>query len=139
MLKYPSHCNDERLWCIVNNRSHGVPISSRLYDVLRPTLRTLIPEDRRYHASFTRFEYLLFLRIADTRRDNNWPTVPVGLFAWEARQYANGLQHQVLAAFDSEVRRLGENWPYFKIGLFGKYPARYEAAAKRIADTIATF
>lgn len=42
----------------------------------------------------------------------------------------------MLDAFDKEVKRLGDKWPYFQSGFFGKSPERYEAAMTKINNNL---
>jgi hypothetical protein len=98
---------------------HHTPTSDRLFEVVRPPLRELIPDDRRFIDLFDRFEYLLALVHADVRQQvDSYSSVwgPVGQFGWRYRHQISKGPAGMLA---TEIEAAGQAWAPLQAGLFG--------------------
>jgi hypothetical protein len=104
---------------------HYTPLSDWLFDNLRPSLRSLVPDDQAYDEAFDRFEYFLGVAfLASTRTASS----PVGRFAWKNRnRFENGLPQAVA----SELLEFGDEWPPLKAGVFGR---DHEIATQALQD-----
>lgn len=64
-------------------QTNYTPLSSHLFDRLRPQSRPYLPDDAAYIECFDWFEYLLGLTCFDiTRGREERPSAPIGCFAW---------------------------------------------------------
>jgi hypothetical protein len=114
----------------IGGRNKIAPVSDHLQNVLRESLRELLPEDVRYLECFDRLEYLLALVHADVELGRKQEIrVPLGCFAW--RGFDEG---GIIREVDAEFKRVGENWKPLKAGLFDGSTVRFEAASTGLKD-----
>jgi hypothetical protein len=120
----------EAQWLPEQERKH-TPVSNRLYQVLRETLRETIPVDTRYEDAFDRFEYLLGLVIQDLQNEGHRTGYrsPVGCFGWRDR-YGGGFEerHGLADEVSSQAAQGGEGWAPLRAGLFGGELDRFNKA-----------
>jgi hypothetical protein len=94
-------------------------MSDHLFEVIRPFVRAIIPEDAEYEDLFDRFEYLIALAYADTRMRSThfgfW--APVGRLAWRWERIFPPQKSQADKIAD-EIQREGLNWLFLRRGLF---------------------
>ena len=96
--------------------NHHTPLSDQLYNVLRDSLRDILPDDTHYQKSFDRFEYLLALVHADLRAkygyDMWWQ---IGRFSWPRHRLTGG---GIVKEIETESNEEGKDWSPLKAGLF---------------------
>ena len=100
-------------------KEHKAPMSDHLHDVLRPSLRDVVPDDESYSEVFDRFEYLVALAHAGMRfaaPDSPGVWGPIGRFSWRS---AYGQDGGIIAKTKAELDKAGENWFLLRRGLFG--------------------
>jgi SIR2-like domain len=96
------------------------PASDHLHQILRDSMRSLIPDDNAYDDLFDRLEYLLTLVYFDIdwSKRGAMPTwAPVGRFVWRNHDGGNFPPH-VSSLLDEENRVQGSAWPPVRDGLF---------------------
>lgn len=71
----------------VHGKDMYTPMSDRLFEVVRESVRDTIPDDDDYEDTFHLFEYLVALIVADgsIQAGDAEPWVPLGRFAWQGR------------------------------------------------------
>jgi hypothetical protein len=121
------------------DREH-TPLSNHVFEVLRDTLRPLVPDDSDYIKYFHFFEIfvgLVFMEaegIAMGEGGRAW--APVGRYGWEHRQvYPHPFYAENILW--SEQERLGAAWPPLRAGMFGGDEARFRVIKKAFAEFIA--
>ena len=109
--------------------NHHTPASDYLFDILRPLIETILPQEYRYADRFDRFEYLMALVFADLREKSRQETSsndfwgPIGRFVWRQRGRPEHIQRVVA----DEVSKYGASWAPLKAGLFDGSLARLNA------------
>lgn len=112
---------------------HRMPFNAHIVGALREPLNRFVYSDDNYMESFVRFEYLFAL--FSLSEDHG--LIP-GSFTWESEQY-RGLRRNyrtgvwIISDTETELDRMGEDWPPLKSGLF-KGPLESFRAFKREAD-----
>lgn len=107
------------------------PLNDHLFEILRPSFRAILPEDRDYEDAFTTFEYLsavLFVERA-TGNDGTAPGwVPLGRFGWQ------GILHREARAITrlKEGAKQAISWGPLQAGLFSSQSSFF-AAAEHVA------
>lgn len=116
-----------------DGRQHRMPFNAHIVNTLRKPLNRFVHSEDNYMESFVRFEYLFAL----FSMSENHGLIP-GSFTWESEQY-RGLQRYyktgvwIINDTETELDRMGEDWPPLKSGLF-KGPLDSFRAFKREAD-----
>ena len=100
---------------------HYVPRSEHLRARQQPLLEDLLFLGRTYDRHFDRFEIFLVLTYADAT-ELNWG--PPGRFAWKRRSTSMSPYVELM----EEAKRMGDNWPPVRTGLF-------KGSTKRFLDT----
>ena len=95
-----------------------VPRSEHLRTRQQPLLEELLFLGRTYDRHFDRFEILLALTYADAI-DAPWG--PLGRFAWKHTAPSIGPYVDLM----EDARRMGDNWPPVKVGLFRSSTKRF--------------
>lgn len=103
------------------------PANEHLFEILRPPLREILPDDVNYERTFDRFECLFALVYADFF-EKRWGRVwgPFGRFGWK---YENTGGANPLKDLLSEAEQRKESWESLKAGLFGGDYSRFEQIA----------
>ena len=79
----------------------AVPLSNRLYNILKEPFKSFLADDIKYQRTFDKFEYLMALIHADLRKEQGRnPWGPEGCFSWRYR-YSSG--YNVFDDIESEV------------------------------------
>lgn len=107
------------------------PTSNHLFELLKPTLKEYIPEERQYADLFDRFEFLQSLVIADLIlqiRDHGW--APIGRWSWK---YIYETERGISAAFAKEMALMSDDIPGPVLSWFGNSLDRL-TKAKTIVD-----
>ncbi len=110
------------------------PTSNHLFELLKPTLKEYIPEERQYEDLFDRFEFLQSMVIADLMlqiRGHAW--APIGRWGWKYRYETD---RGISAAFTKEMALRSEAMPGPILSWFGNSLDRL-TKAKTIVDQIA--
>lgn len=122
------HVMDERVgWLLPNMERHHTPLSDYILEILRPYLNDFLPDEMQYKKLFDKFEYLLALIVADLT--GNWG--PPGAFVWRDR---SRLENGVVDQTKKEVEAMGEEWPLFKLGVFGGSIDRFNKISKLLDE-----
>jgi hypothetical protein len=96
---------------------HPLRINTYLLQLLRNSLKELIPDDREYVDYFVRFEYFFALSVAASNRDLfGSVAVPVGTYMWEPQ--LRHPRHHVINETNMEIERAGADWPPISDSLF---------------------
>lgn len=98
---------------------HFTPGSDYLAEVLRPTFKELVPNDKEYEDLFDRFEFLFDLVHADLyERQEGLGDVwaPLGRFTWRGRRLRPG--EDTPGKVGAEIAKAGDAWPLLQVGLF---------------------
>ena len=95
-----------------------VPRSEHLRTRQQPLLEDFLFLDRTYDRHFDRFEILLALTYADA---TDAPWGPPGRFAWKHSEFSIGPYVELM----EDARRMGDNWPPVKAGLFRSSTKRF--------------
>ncbi len=114
------------------------PVSEWLYKILRPSFQDLYPDDDHYSDQFDQAEIMLGVISQDLAiqegiaRGRTWRSRSrwFGRSTWRANHHSNALEliTRQLAAQQSE-------WPPLRAGLFGRDPARADAAVVAYTET----
>ena len=105
---------------------HGrlyVPRSEHLRTRQQPLLEDLLFLGRSYDRHFDRFEILLALTYADLT-DGSWG--PPGRFSWKHREPGSSPYTELI----DEAKRMGEDWPPTRAGLFRGSSQRFQEVAE---------
>ena len=111
---------------------HYVPRSEHLRTRQQPLLEDLLFLGRTYDRHFDRFEIFLALTYADAT-EQNWG--PPGRFMWKHARTHTGPYVELMA----EAKRMGDNWPPVRTGLFKGSTKRFLETAegyKQLLDHI---
>lgn len=104
-----------------------VPVSERLFEVLRGPLSEVLPRNDEYDRAFDYFEAFFSLTIADleNKRDGSvW--APYGRFGWKLKRgYAR--QTHILDVIQKEAETKGEQWEALSAGFFDGSLTRFKA------------
>lgn len=116
------------------------PYSDHLFDVVREPLRGFLPGDAAFEDCFDRFEYLRTLVFADlynrkVRRMTDWFAPRVRL-VW--KRDMNGTT-PIMRAMEEEAARAGDDWPYFRLGLFDGSHKRFVEVCTGVRGIFAKF
>jgi hypothetical protein len=109
------------------------PTSDHLFELLRPSLRNLIPEEKQYEEVFDYFEYLQSLVICDIYSQigkSRW--VPLGRFGWKDRDYGNHISSIIQEELEAEKL----SWKPLSAGLFGGSVERVSAAQTKLIEQL---
>ncbi len=106
------------------------PVSDRLAQVLRPSLKDMIPDDPMYEDLFDRFEYMLALQYASPGPKSG---IPMGRFAWRKASYTG--RHSIERVW-KEIENEGGNWAALKAGLFGGHINNVIKANSQISEVV---
>jgi hypothetical protein len=99
-----------------------VPVSERLFELMKMPARDALVEASRYEEVFDEWELLLSLAISDERdRRFGDPRTPVGRFCY--RHHDLGAQ-SILVRARRSLESEGDGWSYVRAGLFGGSAAR---------------
>jgi hypothetical protein len=116
-------------WALKKRYKLYTPLSDHLYEVLRGTLKTYLPDDQEYNRTFNRFEYMRALFEVDQRKEEHqYPTI--GRFGWQWRGPT------IWNEIESEVANEGRNWAPIKAGWFGGNLERFKAAHKTLIQMV---
>lgn len=107
-----------------------IPMSNRLYDVLREPLREFIPDDETYERTFDRFEYVQALVSADVPKHER---STLGAFMYRHDAFPDG---SVVTQLKDEANSAGADWQLLKLGFFGGSVQRLQAAMKLVDSAI---
>ena len=111
---------------------HYVPRSEHLRERQQPLLEDLLFLGRTYDRYFDRFEIFLALTYADAT-ELNWG--PPGRFAWKRRSTSMSPYVELM----EEAKRMGDNWPPVRAGLFKGSTKRFLEIAegyKHLLDSL---
>ncbi|MGA9997564.1 MAG: ATP-binding protein [Pyrinomonadaceae bacterium] len=115
---------------------HLTPINYRLHEVLKSPLEQILHSDENFHECFVRFEYLFALLTAAQKVG-----IPMWSFAWES-EIRRGHQKYYEAAVpiiretDTELDKVGEDWPPLKSGLFDGPLQSFRSFKSEVDQTI---
>jgi hypothetical protein len=101
----------------LNDPNNFLP-SQHMHDLVRESLRSILPSESQFDASFHRFEYLLSLSYLDEQmRDGArlWPAL--GLFAQELYSYRSN-EPSVIEIISKEEDHEGDLWAPVAAGIF---------------------
>lgn len=155
-----SKTNDTPMLLAFNNwKSHyGIQLETGTYNYLFPTefifnslkdpLKEYFTDELHYTQCFAEFEYLLSLVFADKHKEKNdsvaamfgtalrlFP-IPNNFFYYANRQQLDQAENKIINTFDQEADKLGLDWHYLKLGLFGQSIEHFKAI-KQEHDTAA--
>ena len=99
------------------------PRSEYLYTRQQPLLEDLLFLGRTYDRHFDRFEIFLALTYADAI-EHNWG--PPGRFVWKHGRTRTGPYVELM----KEAKRMGDNWPAVRTGLFNGSTKRFLEVAE---------
>ena len=113
------------------------PLSDHLFEVLRPLLQPILPDEWEYERAFDRFEYLRFLLHVDAFNDDLENIHgPVGRFGWHYRRFHGSDNGPVSKQIEEIAQEKGENWGLLQNGAFSGSMKRFkevkEAADNRV-------
>jgi hypothetical protein len=107
------------------------PMSDRVRDVLRESLRSAVPDEKRYDELFDRFEYLLSLKcFAERKRIVASGWAPIGRFSW----HDGG--RTLFTKITVEATERGPEYPPVKAKLFDSSQAFLELLKEYAAQII---
>jgi hypothetical protein len=115
-----------------NDRKY-VPISERLFELVRPLAKPYLSSEQDYELLFDRFEYMWSLICADCSQDMYY--IPIGRYGWK---FAGRGRHagDIVVMIDSESKEMSTKWPPFKAGLFCSDATRFGVARDRVIKAI---
>ena len=111
---------------------HYVPRSEHLRARQQPLLEDLLFLGRTYDRHFDRFEIFLALTYAD-ETEQNWG--PPGRFAWKRRSTPMSPYVELM----EEAKKMGDNWPPVRAGLFKGSAERFLETAERYKQLLDSF
>ncbi len=119
----------------LNNTRQKTPVSTKLFQQLRPYFANSILTETEYVSIFCIFEYLLSLNYKDVGAGlaiaSYWS--PWGEFVWR-KYYFMREQNNLFTSFFAQADNLKNNWEPIKQGMFeGEYD-RYAKAKKQVDD-----
>jgi hypothetical protein len=100
------------------------PASERILEILKPTFAPLMASDKEFERAFDRFEFLRSLVAQE-----------FGFEPYPARfwyQYNHGRSGHIISELDAEVAKFGNEWPLFRVGMFGGRQERFLAAREKL-------
>ncbi|MZP29273.1 hypothetical protein GTO91_06075 [Heliobacterium undosum] len=107
------------------------PINDYLYQMIRFSLKDLIPQDDRFNDAFNRFEYFLSLVTLDYNLTfKHIKSAPVGRYAL-LNQF-----HRFIDAIQLEAEKAATSWPPFVAGFFEGSLEKYKEMHKILRSEI---
>lgn len=108
------------------------PANNHIFDVMRESLQSYLPDDRDYQTTFDIFEYLLGLTYIDLT-DGDWG--PVGCFRWRYGRFQS--DYPPIEKFIEHGLSQGTAWALLQAGLFGGSVKRLESVRTKYNNFLA--
>ncbi|OIQ10364.1 SIR2 family protein [Neomoorella thermoacetica] len=115
LILYPQAVKEELAKRLPGMSNSRTPLNEHIYNLLREPFKEFLPQERLYEECFDRFEYLFALVHADLHEKRGHLWGPIGCFRW--RSIFNP-QLQITKVIETEIQKMGANWPPLKAGLF---------------------